>query len=849
MEIQKTHPFFKLFWAALALLTLWALSCDSGAGSPAPCAGALCDDVDEAPDTGSPAPCTEGECDCEVYELTCDNTCVNPQSNAHYCGAKLGGNCSSDDINDPDYKGKVCTGLEDCIEGKCRCKQGIPECNGLCIDPKTNNDHCGAKGTCSDDDKDSANYKGEQCSAGRLCLAGECTCPTNYILCNGVCTNPLEDMQYCGAKGTCSDDDKNSANYKGEQCSAGRLCLAGECTCPTNYILCNGVCTNPLEDMQYCGAKGSCSDNDKNSANYKGEICNNGKTCLAGKCTCPQGFVLCGDTCIDPDIDNTHCGARGSCSDANPSSADYSGKDCSLEPHKLCIGSKCTQVSCDEGLQLCPSGDDYNCINVMGNDPNNCGACGWVCSDHSVNGATSNECKDGKCQYECPSDSTNCAPAAVKDSEPVCIFKSDQRNPYHCNACDDRCPSDYPVCFEKSCKAAGCNDKPNTCHLNGCENSDTLCGRSCVDCSKLPFVHKIENNASASCDVERGLCQISSCIEGYHLDKKDVENQCISNRVDRCAAPDEAEDGENTDCTKREGVALATCTHAGKCNALRCKPNYHLEMDKEQGVFVCKANSQTACGSADSLELRNCKENYGEDYQCLMGVCVYNKTDGNDKDSAHNNAEYIWCNELIKNPIPCTHIEGKTRYCARNSNNTFSCGYLCTEAANEKSNKVFCTNPDRCIVFGDGANCNTCSECEEGQSCYRDTESGAYICASCEDCKEGKYCVEDKTARFACTQCTNNCRMDQCYKKNDDTFACTECETACSATQNCYLRSDGNFRCTACDPVCLPGERCYYDEELEKFACTKCKERCDTLDSVPQVCYFDAAKERKYLCK
>ncbi len=738
MEIQKTHPFFKLFWAALALLTLWALSCDSGAGSPAPCAGALCDDVDEAPDTGSPAPCTEGECDCEVYELTCDNTCVNPQSNAHYCGAKLGGNCSSDDINDPDYKGKVCTGLEDCIEGKCRCKQGIPECNGLCIDPKTNNDHCGAKGT--------------------------------------------------------------------------------------------------------------CSDNDKNSANYKGEICNNGKTCLAGKCTCPQGFVLCGDTCIDPDLDNTHCGARGSCSDANPSSADYSGKDCSLEPHKLCIGSKCTQVSCDEGLQLCPSGDDYNCINVMGNDPNNCGACGWVCSDHPVNGATSNECKDGKCQYECPPDSTNCAPAAIKDSEPNCIFKSDQRNPYHCNACNDRCPSDYPVCFEKSCKAAGCNDKPNTCHLNGCENSDTLCGRSCVDCSKLPFVYKIENNASASCDVERGLCQISRCIEGYHLDKKDVENQCISNRVDRCAAPDEAEDGENTDCTKREGVALATCTHAGKCNALRCKPNYHLEMDKEQGVFVCKANSQTACGSADSLEQRNCKENYGEDYQCLMGVCVYNKTDGNDKDSAHNNAEYIWCNELIKNPISCTHIEGKTRYCARNSNNTFSCGYLCTEAANEKSNKVFCTNPDRCIVFGDGANCNTCSKCEEGQSCYRDTESGAYICASCEDCKEGKYCVEDKTARFACTQCTNNCRMDQCYKKNDDTFACTECETACSATQNCYLRSDGNFRCTACDPVCLPGERCYYDEELKKFACTKCKERCGTPE-LPQVCYFDAAKERKYLCK
>lgn len=49
------------------------------------------------------------------------------------------------------------------------CDVDAVSCGGACIDPMTDNEHCGASGTCEGDDA------GEACDADTICVAGECS--------------------------------------------------------------------------------------------------------------------------------------------------------------------------------------------------------------------------------------------------------------------------------------------------------------------------------------------------------------------------------------------------------------------------------------------------------------------------------------------------------------------------------------------------------------------------------------------------------------------------------------------------------------------------------------------------
>ncbi|MGI5829092.1 MAG: hypothetical protein ACOX8U_02855 [Bradymonadia bacterium] len=738
------------------------------------------------------------------------------------------------------------------------------ECNNACPDAQKLCPVDGASSVCANTQTD-AKHCGKcnnACPAGTACDEGKCGCSKIKLTCDGQCIEPKSERQYCGAKlgGRCSSDDPNSPDYKGRACSSAEICQNGECVCDENGVLCNGSCIDPKNSNQHCGAKGNCIGNESTANDFAGVVCETGKSCLAGVCACPSGFVLCDGNCIDPLLDHNYCGAKGACTNSDASHADYKGMQCA--ERSACIAGICKVVSCEEGLQLCSSGVDGGniCIDVMGNDPNNCGSCGWKCIDHPMNGATSETCLEGKCMYTCPLNTTNCALDEFKNTEPLCLSEADRKDdPKHCGTtatapCGVVCDDESPVCYRGMCDNSTCQDaegKPTAlCMTKGCMNFDSSCGRRCVDCTTLPNIY-VDKSAggAAKCVVDAasaaegdtvGSCKISRCADGYHLNRKTSGNACVRNRVDKCAHPDQAEDGDNTDCRKIEGVALSACNPKGYCDALRCETNYRLVQDNERGVKKCVPNTDSACGAVDSLAFKDCTKNFGVfKYRCRMGVCVFDET------SIKSYKENIWCNVYSSPKTPCPYVEGKLRYCTREEGNAFGCGYLCAQETGAEGAHSAVSCGDKCILFGDGASCDLCKNCNDGERCYKDSESGKVLCAACEDaCSAPQICTEDKTARFACTGCANKCPAQQCYLNDEGNFACTECEPACPVTQNCYQKDNGNFACTQCSPPCAEGERCYLNEQ-GKFACTECKESCEA----PEHCYFIKAKAESFVCR
>ena len=100
-----------------------------------------------------------------IQSTLCKGTCINPMSDASYCGA-------SDDCST--YQ--VCESGEVCVLGVCKKAYTEPDdacagdhvlCDGICVDPKKNLRYCGAKKGCSDA---MACKSYHTCSEGACCI-------------------------------------------------------------------------------------------------------------------------------------------------------------------------------------------------------------------------------------------------------------------------------------------------------------------------------------------------------------------------------------------------------------------------------------------------------------------------------------------------------------------------------------------------------------------------------------------------------------------------------------------------------------------------------------------------------
>jgi hypothetical protein len=100
------------------------------------------------------------------------------------------------------------------------CKSNEVACDGKCIDPTSDTDFCGASADCSREDAGSA------CEDDEVCDDGVCTvvCDEPLLACDGECIDPMTDEDFCGAAGTCQGRPDS-----GRKCESGEVCLMGDC--------------------------------------------------------------------------------------------------------------------------------------------------------------------------------------------------------------------------------------------------------------------------------------------------------------------------------------------------------------------------------------------------------------------------------------------------------------------------------------------------------------------------------------------------------------------------------------------------------------------------------------------
>ena len=201
-------------------------------------------------DTGT----TAGEVPtCGESGTLCDGECVDTTTDSEHCNGCgnrcvantdcIGGSCLRLCIDDCDGETEVCGD-----SGVCECRAGFDTCDGLCVDLRSDPDHCGR---CFD-----PCGPAEVCADGD-CFAGECDAGTQE--CDNACVDTQVDPSHCG---DC-----------GRACPSDELCLAGDCV--LGVVLDPEICAQ-CPCVAECGAFPCCF------SDYLGaEVCVDAGSCEA----------------------------------------------------------------------------------------------------------------------------------------------------------------------------------------------------------------------------------------------------------------------------------------------------------------------------------------------------------------------------------------------------------------------------------------------------------------------------------------------------------------------------------------------------------------------------------------
>ena len=141
--------------------------------------------------------------------------------------------------------------------------------------------------------------------------------------------------------GDCEDDGQEmSVGGQGgettvEQGGAGGAPLE----CNADELLCDDTCVDPAVSVTHCGAQKNCAGDNA------GSECKSDERCEEGACIldCPEGYLDCVGECIDPMSSELYCGAQGAC-DTSARQGDH----CQMD--ELCAGGGCRSWGIAEDL-------------------------------------------------------------------------------------------------------------------------------------------------------------------------------------------------------------------------------------------------------------------------------------------------------------------------------------------------------------------------------------------------------------------------------------------------------------------------------------------------------------------
>jgi hypothetical protein len=124
--------------------------------------------------------------------------------------------------------------------------------------------------------------------------------------------------------------------------------------CPTGFTSCAGLCIDPNTDETYCGASADCQGTNAGTTCAAGEICNGYGTCAL---ECQVGLIECNGTCVNISNDTDHC---GECDQTC-----LAGETCSNGASQQSCFNECNQgaVECSgDGVRSCGNFDDDPCM-------------------------------------------------------------------------------------------------------------------------------------------------------------------------------------------------------------------------------------------------------------------------------------------------------------------------------------------------------------------------------------------------------------------------------------------------------------------------------------------------------
>ena len=417
----------------------------------------------------------------------------------------------------------------------------------------------------------------QTCDKNTLCDVdiGECTpvalpeikCQSDEHIFANQCEP--DDENHCG---THTNDCTKLSGWKSGSC-IDKQCYAYKCA--TGYHLASIIDANGNE-------KTICEQDTHDACGSINTQCGADEICAQGVCTdkCQPGEVICNGSCINPKTNTQYCGADPSCRGF----ATCSGTE-------KCVDGSCLLSSCAHNETLCTKNGQKVCVDVNGNNPYHCGACGSTCVDTEIAKATG--CNQGKCTYICYDNNINCG----SNTEPLCMHRERlKRDPLNCGKCNKACEANE-LCQDGQCLVNSCMG--NACHYNNaCVNLNDHCGTQCLNCSAA-------NNASAGY-CQNGTCVITACAKGYHLS---TDGTC---EIDSATACPNGQASATVNCNAIEYTQRGICEDK-ICKAKSCKANAHVEGN------ICVPDTVGACGPSKT----NCRQIPGwKAGKCENGVCV-----------------------------------------------------------------------------------------------------------------------------------------------------------------------------------------------------------------------------------